>query len=36
MVKMIWNNDRFFKPSVGLDVSKFYDDVILVLYDFYF
>lgn len=36
MVKIIWNTDRFLRPCVGLDVSRFYDDIILVMYDFYF
>lgn len=36
MVKILWQQDRFMRPCVGLDVSKFYDDVILVLFDFHF
>ena len=36
MVKTIWQNERNFRPCVGLDVSKFFDEIILALYDFYF
>lgn len=36
MVQKIWKNERNFRPCVGLDVSPFFDDIILTLYDFHF
>lgn len=31
-----WNNERSIRPSVGLDRSIFFDNIILTLHDFHF
>lgn len=36
LVQKIWQNQRNFRPCVGLDSSVFYDDVELTLHDFNF
>lgn len=36
LVSQIWGNFRNVRPPVGLDVSPFYDDIILTLHDFNF
>lgn len=32
----MWQNQRNYRPSVGLDVSPFFEDIILTLHDFNF
>jgi hypothetical protein len=36
MVQQLWQNERSYRPTVGLDVSPFFDDIILTLHDFNF
>ena len=36
MVQLFWQNERSYRPTVGLDVSQFFDDIILTLHDFHF
>ncbi|EGR33375.1 hypothetical protein IMG5_055180 [Ichthyophthirius multifiliis] len=35
-VLKIWQQERSYRPPVGLDVSNFFDDIILTLHDFNF
>lgn len=32
----LWQNERSYRPPVGLDVSPFYEDITLTLHDFNF
>lgn len=36
MVTRIWQNERTFRPTVNLDVSPFFEDIILSVHDFLF
>ena len=36
MVQVLWQNERNFRPTVALDLSPFFDDIILTFYDFHF
>lgn len=36
MVQQLWQNERSYRPTVGLDVSPFFEDIVLTLHDFHF
>ena len=36
MVLKVWSSEKNYRPCVGVDRSRFFEDITLVLYDFHF
>ena len=36
ILQKVWSTERSGRPTVALDISPFFDDIILTIYDLYF